>query len=637
PECAVDTATLEVAADQGIEYTILAPEQIREIRPLSGGHWEAVSKDTAPTHRPLKVMLPSGRPFYVFVFHGPTSRGIAFEGLLDSSDRLLGAVRGALDALQSDGGMVLISADGETFGHHQRLGQRTLADTLVRARLTGLAQVATVERLLKELPPTHEARLHEPSSWSCPHGVGRWERDCGCAAGGHPDGWSWTWRIELRRAVRMLRDRVFMLVDRRGDELLVDPWAAAEAYGEVLVRPPSPERADALIDAHAAAGLDANKRQRAQALLELICQTLLASTSCGWFFDDVSGIEAVQVMRHAARASELAREVFDIDAEPALLDVLKQAKANAGGVENGAEAYTRYAREPRPPTDALAIHAIKRLASAMDRPAVTGLASSSVGLYAVDELERPQFECLESGHVAVNGRGRVRHLRTGDETEAAFRVASEALAQPVLLEIDGKPVTDPSPAVREELLMLAASRALVVVPHHSREVLASVAWIGRDARFHSIPLPPPFPEALRGGARAVLRSLVSQPPRSLAAAVTGLELALETALASGLASHDLDDLRPALSRLVDSLTGWALTTEAADQIEPLERVLGLCRTVVGERSLSRVRRSLVSRRQDHHKPELVRLARATGLAEGALIPVDTPVRPIRDDMRDTVA
>ena len=46
---------------------------------------------------------------------------------------------------------------------------------------------------------------------------------------------------------------------------------------------------------------------------------MLMYTSCGWFFDDISGLEAVFVLRHAGRACELAREVLGVDLEPELM------------------------------------------------------------------------------------------------------------------------------------------------------------------------------------------------------------------------------------------------------------------------------------------------------------------------------
>jgi hypothetical protein len=35
---------------------------------------------------------------------------------------------------------------------------------------------------------------------------------------------------------------------------------------------------------------------------------LLMFTSCGWFFDELSGLETVQVIQYAARALQLAGE-----------------------------------------------------------------------------------------------------------------------------------------------------------------------------------------------------------------------------------------------------------------------------------------------------------------------------------------
>jgi len=42
-------------------------------------------------------------------------------------------------------------------------------------------------------------------------------------------------------------------------------------------------------------------------------------TSCGWFFDELSGIETMQVLQYAGRVIQLARETGNMDAEPEFL------------------------------------------------------------------------------------------------------------------------------------------------------------------------------------------------------------------------------------------------------------------------------------------------------------------------------
>lgn len=46
PETAVDTATLEVLAEHGILFTILAPKQARRVKPAGSKRWKAVTEDS---------------------------------------------------------------------------------------------------------------------------------------------------------------------------------------------------------------------------------------------------------------------------------------------------------------------------------------------------------------------------------------------------------------------------------------------------------------------------------------------------------------------------------------------------------------------------------------------------------------
>lgn len=59
---------------------------------------------------------------------------------------------------------------------------------------------------------------------------------------------------------------------------------------------------------------------------------MLMYTSCGWFFDDISGLEAVFVLRHAGWACQLAREFIGVDLEPELMARLERAPSNLEGV-----------------------------------------------------------------------------------------------------------------------------------------------------------------------------------------------------------------------------------------------------------------------------------------------------------------
>lgn len=637
PETAVDSATLEAAADFGLKFTILSPEQVVRIRPLPGGAWSDVSGGRVPPHRPYRVVLPSRRHFTVFVFDGPLSRGTAFGANLRSGESMLNAFQGAVRGIPEEDGLVLLAADGETFGHHQKQAEEKLAEAMVRARTTGLCQVTHLADVFHRLEPTHEAMLAEPSSWSCPHGVGRWKRDCGCGTVQKP-GWNWKWRTPLRHAVSNLRDRIFSLVDRKGTAWFPDPWEAAEAFGEVVVSPPSPRRLENFLDAYAKPQLDQAGRSDAATLLELVRQVLFSATSCGWFFDDIGGIEAVQVMRHAARAAELAHHLFQIDPEPDLIHWLADSQSNLPERGNGADIFAREAATARRlPREILALHAVHLFQASLKGTLSASTASGLYGVHAVEELTPPQLQKHSAGGIEIKGTGRVVHLRTGVAQEAEFRIASDAVTRPLVIEIDGQPIQCRCPEVRERILGLAARRAAALLPAPRRDTFLELAWIGQEARELKVPLASPFREAIAGGARELVTELLTTPSGNPQQAVRQFRTALAAARAAGMTPEDLADLRPEIDRQLAFYAAWALGRAPEPMVDDLVAAIRTVRETVGEAAMRRVRRWLCSRPKGVGTADLLALAQATGMSGDALVPVDTPVQAILEDIADTLA
>jgi Domain of unknown function (DUF3536)/Glycosyl hydrolase family 57 len=335
PECAVDTATLEALVDEGITFTVLAPGQARAVRPPGGGPWQQQAVDT---RRGYRCPLPSGRSIDLFFYDGALAQAVAFEQLLrngmDLARRLIAlpVLDGATPSLSH------IATDGESYGHHHRFGDMALAAALSaiegdpRFRLTNYAEMRAL------FPPTWEVQIVEPSAWSCAHGVSRWSDDCGCNTGA--SGVHQRWRRPLRDALDGLRDRAHAAIDRIGAELFQDPWGARDRYISVLLADGTAEAQDAFLAAELAApaaggagdpaarAIDRELRNRALTLLELGRAAMLMYTSCGWFFDDISGIETVQVLRYAARALELYQRLTGEDLEPELCASLAKAPGN---------------------------------------------------------------------------------------------------------------------------------------------------------------------------------------------------------------------------------------------------------------------------------------------------------------------
>jgi len=304
PEAAVDRETLRVLVDHGVRFTILSPRQARRLR-APGGEWRELGARIDPT-RPYRWDAGDGRSLALFFYDGPISHAIAFEGLLGSADALVARLRQGFEDGRAAAQLVHVATDGESYGHHHRFGEMALAAACHQIERDPELTLTNYGAFLAGHPPTEAVEVVEPSSWGCVHGVERWRADCGCSTG--RPGWHQRWREPLREALDGIRDALDPLFEVRAARLLEDPWAARDGYIQVVVDR-SPDSVTTFLARHQRRPLTDAERIEALKLLELQRHRLLMYTSCGWFFDDVSGIEAVQVLKYAARALQLAREV----------------------------------------------------------------------------------------------------------------------------------------------------------------------------------------------------------------------------------------------------------------------------------------------------------------------------------------
>jgi alpha-amylase/alpha-mannosidase (GH57 family) len=346
PETAADNATLEALATNGIRFTVLAPHQCKRIRPvkkdgkMGDGGWINTPDATVDTTHPYLVRFASGASIAVFFYNGPVSRAIAFEGLLDSGDSFVARLKaGFKDGAQPQ--LVHVATDGESYGHHHKYGEMALAYALRLLEQDKTVKLTNYAAFLEQFPPEFECEIVENTSWSCVHGVERWHSNCGCN-GGHP-GWNQEWRAPLRRALDELRDALVQLTEQHGNSLFRDVWAARDAYIQVVLDR-STESVDRFLAAHQAHTLSDGERVRALELMEMQRHAQLMFTSCGWFFDDIAGIETVEVIAYAARVLQLALQVFGEQAaplEPAFLARLAEARSNDPAAGDGARIYRK--------------------------------------------------------------------------------------------------------------------------------------------------------------------------------------------------------------------------------------------------------------------------------------------------------
>ncbi len=351
PETAANLETLDLLAECGIGFTILAPRQAQRVREMGKEEWEDVDGDGINSGMPYLCRLPSGKTINLFFYDGQVAQDLAFGGLLNNgksfADRLIG---GFSDLKKPQ--LVHIATDGESYGHHHRYGDMALACALHNIESGKRANLTNYAEYLEKHPPTHEVEIIENSSWSCAHGVERWRGNCGCNAHNNP-GWNQEWRAFLREAMDWLRDNLIPIYEREIALYVQNPWQARDDYIKVILNRSaqdevildgSVQSVDAFLSKHALRELSEEETVKVLKLLEMQRCAMLMYTSCGWFFDDISGIETVQVMRYASCAMQLAREVGGEDLESGYLNILKRAQSNIPNCENGARVWDTFVK-----------------------------------------------------------------------------------------------------------------------------------------------------------------------------------------------------------------------------------------------------------------------------------------------------
>lgn len=414
PETAANDLVLGELIDHGMRFAILAPLQAARVRRIDGdGSWQDVRGARVEPGRPYRWSHPdqSGRSLALFFYDGPLARSVAFGEALRDSHMFLEACTAAAHRGDGTHPIVHVAVDGETAGHHHAWGDRALAYALAREAAAKGFRVTNYAELLDRHPPLWEVELDhgelgEGTAWSCAHGVGRWIRDCGCRIG-HREGWSQAWRGPLRAAFDLLRDRAIPFFEQEGGRLWRDPWAARDAYIQVLLRP-SEQTREALLREHGRGLPGADAATRAFQLLEMQHQLLLMYTSCGWFFDDVGGLEAVQVMRYAARAMDLWRELGGDPPRAQFLELLAGAVSNDVRKGTAADLFRSRAEGARVTFGQMAAHLLMGTVRA---PLPAG---GTLGMCAYTS-SRVRIQ-HDAARTLATGRLRLSNPRTGEVT-----------------------------------------------------------------------------------------------------------------------------------------------------------------------------------------------------------------------------
>ncbi|MFZ0303760.1 MAG: DUF3536 domain-containing protein [Terracidiphilus sp.] len=414
-ETAADTESLRLLAEHGIKFTILAPHQCKQIRPLNdpAAAWTVTAEAGVDTTRPYLMRFSSGASIAVFFYNGPISRAIAFEGLLNSGEAFAARLKTGFND-RSEPQLVHVATDGESYGHHHKYGDMALAFALNLLGKDKTVRITNYASFLERFPPEYECEIVDNTSWSCAHGVERWRSNCGCN-GGHA-GWNQQWRAPLRQALDGLRDALIPLTEVAGAKYFRNVWAARDAYIQIILDR-TEENVDRFLSAHATRTLDATERVHALELMEMQRHAQLMYTSCGWFFDDIAGIETVQVIAYAARVLQLARRIFGepVDAiEAAFTARMGEAKSNVPEAGTGADIYKKCVATMQLSLEQVAAHyAISSVFSSY---------ADEIDLYCY-RVRRISYEIFNSGRGRLAlGRVYITSAITGREQAFSFAV-----------------------------------------------------------------------------------------------------------------------------------------------------------------------------------------------------------------------
>ncbi|MBI5955655.1 MAG: DUF3536 domain-containing protein [Chloroflexi bacterium] len=319
-ETAVDLETLDVLAQFGIAFTVLAP-------------WQAENPHLDLTE-PYLVRLPSGRARTVVFFDAQLAKHICWTPYMTEDAQVFARMCLPMRAdwfkeKTAQDQLLLIASDGEFYGHHNRNRTRFLKEFLAEAAPAQGFEVTYLAKYLHHKPAVRETRIAENTAWSCYHGLGRWKESCGCIPA---DG---TWKTAFRQALDGLAARLDDLYLQNAWVALDDPWQTVRDYIKVKL---GDEGGPELVARHAAKTLTAEETSKILGLLEAMYYRQWMYTSCGFFFDELSRIEPTNNLAYAARAIILAQQATGTLLEAPFLADLRRATSTHTG-QTGEDIY----------------------------------------------------------------------------------------------------------------------------------------------------------------------------------------------------------------------------------------------------------------------------------------------------------
>lgn len=313
PETAVDLETLEILAEAGIEFTILAPWQVEE--------------SNLDFTVPYWVNLPGGKRIAVFFYNQDLSTRISFDPAATSNadlfirDYLLPQF--SLNGHGDTPALLLVASDGELYGHHQQFRDKFLAHLLGGAMENEPVETSFPALWLRSNPPKKAVHIRNFTSWSCHHGVVRWMGPCGCTTHGE-------WKAPFRKSLQEIARLVDEVSKKALPVSMINDWEALkQAYIHILL---GNAEARTIILEHASRALADEEIRLVELLLRAQYEVQRCFTSCGWYFEDYDRIEPRNNTAYAAQAVWLVCKATGIDLSPQAMAQLKQVVSWRSGL-----------------------------------------------------------------------------------------------------------------------------------------------------------------------------------------------------------------------------------------------------------------------------------------------------------------
>lgn len=336
PEAAINSNVIDILKESGIGFVILSPWQAKGYYDKDENYM-ALGGMPIAYDRPFFIQSEKGNRIAAFFYNHKLAEGISFGHLLHSADGLYDTLLKIRET--DDVGLLHAATDGEIYGHHEPYGDMALAALIRKVEERDDFEFTNYATYLEKHPPKETAVLHQGeegkgSSWSCAHGVSRWYKDCGCHTGGE-EGWNQAWRTPLRRSFSNLKNKMDLIFS-----IEVNKIFKGQIDSETLIRKAgctfSGTSMRSFIEGlHQEYEFEAFHDIEIAHLVTGMKNIHFSFTSCGFFFADLSGIEARQNIQYAIHAIRLYQPFYEDDLLLPFLADLRYANSNIKGIGDG--------------------------------------------------------------------------------------------------------------------------------------------------------------------------------------------------------------------------------------------------------------------------------------------------------------